>query len=60
MGLGWKSIRETFTRKRQVNWRNISITLIDFFYAQPRSLSAMPAFHILVIWAILSPSNCIT
>ena len=30
------------------------------FYAQPRSLSAIPAFHILVIWAILSPSNCIT
>lgn len=29
-------------------------------YAQPRFLSAMPAFHILVIWAILSPSNCIT
>ena len=34
--------------------------LIDLFYAQPRSLSAIPAFHIFVIWAILSPSNCIT
>jgi hypothetical protein len=30
------------------------------YYAQPRSFSARPAFHILVMWAILSPSNCIT
>jgi hypothetical protein len=28
-------------------------------YAQPRSLSARPAFHTLVMWVILSPSNCI-
>ena len=28
-------------------------------YAQPRSLSARPAFHTLVMCAILSPSNCI-
>lgn len=27
-------------------------------YAQPRSFSARPAFHILVMCAILSPSNC--
>jgi uncharacterized protein YjbI with pentapeptide repeats len=28
-------------------------------YAQPSSLRARPAFHTLVMWAILSPSNCI-
>src|SRR5215469_4697952 len=39
---------------------SLDIPLGGSFYAQPRSLSARPAFHILVIWAILSPSNCIT
>jgi hypothetical protein len=28
--------------------------------AQPSSFSARPAFHILIMWAILPPSNCIT
>ncbi len=29
-------------------------------YAQPRSFMARPACQILVMWTILSPSNCIT
>jgi hypothetical protein len=29
-------------------------------YVQPSSFKAKPAFHILVMWAILPPSNCIT
>jgi len=29
-------------------------------YAQPMAPRASPEFHIFVIWAILSPANCMT
>ena len=54
---------EQVTTWRVRCYRKILITLIFLIlglcYAHPRSFSARPAFHTLVMWAILSPSNCI-